>query len=56
MQNLNVTMPKAASEVIKEKGLDEKEVMAELEKVYGALKDLPITIKRGALRPPKASK
>lgn len=33
---------KAASEVIKEKGLDEKEVMAELEKVYGALKDLPI--------------
>ncbi len=47
---------KAASEVIKEKGLDEKEVMAELEKVYGALKDLPITIKRGALRPPKASK
>ena len=30
--------------------------MAELEKVYGALKDLPITIKRGALRPPKASK
>ena len=47
---------KAASEVIKEKGLDEKEVMAELEKVYRALKDLPITIKRGALRPPKASK
>lgn len=47
---------KAASEVIKEKGLDEKEVMAELEKVYGALKDLPITIKRGAPRPPKASK
>ncbi len=47
---------KAASEVIKEKGLDEKEVMAELEKVYGTLKDLPITIKRGALRPPKASK
>ncbi len=47
---------KAASEVIKEKGLDEKEVMAELEKVYGALKDLPITIKRGAFRPPKASK
>lgn len=47
---------KAASEVIKEKGLDEKEVMAELEKVYGALKDLSITIKRGSLRPPKASK
>ncbi len=47
---------KAASEVIKEKRLDEKEVMAELEKVYRALKDLPITIKRGALRPPKASK
>ena len=47
---------KAASEVIKQKGLDEKEVMAELEKVYGALKDLPITIKRGALPPPKASK
>ncbi len=46
---------KAASEVIKEKGLDEKEVMGELEKVYGALKDLPITIKRGSLRPPKAS-
>lgn len=47
---------KAASEVIKEKGLDEKEVMVELEKVYGALKDLPITIKRGTLRPSKASK
>lgn len=47
---------KAASEVIKEKGLDEKEVMVELERVYEALKDLPITIKRGALRPPKASK
>ena len=28
---------KAASEVIKKKGLDEKEVMVELEKVYGAL-------------------
>ena len=36
---------KAASEVIKKKGLDEKEVMVELERVYGALKDLPITIK-----------
>lgn len=47
---------KAASEVIKEKGLDEKRVMVELERVYEALKDLPITIKRGALRPPKASK
>ena len=47
---------KAASEVIKKKGLNEKEVMTELEKVYEALKDLPITIKRGALRPPKASK
>lgn len=33
---------KAASEVIKKKGLDEKEVMVELERVYGALKDLPI--------------
>ncbi len=47
---------KAASEVIKKKGLDEKEVMVELERVYGALKDLPITIKRGSLRPPNASK
>ncbi len=47
---------KAASEVIKKKGLDEKEVMVELERVYGALKDLPITIKHGSLRPPKASK
>ena len=47
---------KAASEVIKKKGLNEKEVMTELEKVYEALKDLPITIKRGSLRPPKASK
>ena len=47
---------KAASEVIKKKGLDEKEVMVELERVYGALKDLPITIKRGSLRPPKSSK
>lgn len=47
---------KAASEVIKKKGLDEKEVMVELERVYGALKDLPITIKRGSLCPPKASK
>ena len=37
---------KAASEVIKKKGLDEKEVMVELEKVYGALKDLPITLKK----------
>lgn len=46
---------KAASEVIKKKGLDEKEVMVELERVYGALKDLPITIKRGSLRPPKAN-
>ena len=47
---------KAASEVIKKKGLDEKEVMVELERVYGALKDLPLTIKRGSLRPPKGSK
>lgn len=47
---------KAASEVIKKKGLDEKEVMVELERVYEALKDLPITIKRGSLRLPKASK
>lgn len=45
---------KAAAEVIKEKGLDENKVMAELEKVYTDLKTLPITIKRGSLRPPKA--
>jgi hypothetical protein len=52
----NVTMLKQPLKLSRKKGLDEKEVMAELEKVYGALKDLPITIKRGALRPPKASK
>ncbi len=55
-QKLADNYAKAASEVIKKKGLDEKEVMVELERVYGALKDLPITIKRGSLRPPKASK
>lgn len=45
---------KAAAEVIKEKGLEENKVVAELEKVYTDLKELPITIKRGSLRPPKA--
>lgn len=47
---------KAATEVIKKKGLDENEVMAELGAVYEDLKKLPITIKRGSLRPPKARK
>jgi len=47
---------KAATEVIEEKGLNENEVMAELEVVYENLKKLPITIKRGSLRPPKARK
>lgn len=47
---------KAATEVIKKKGLDENEVMAELGIVYEDLKKLPITIKRGSLRPPKARK
>ena len=47
---------KAATEVIKEKGLDENEVMAELGVVYEDLKELPITINRGSLRPPKARK
>ena len=47
---------KAAADVIEEKGLDEEKVMAELERVYADLKQLPITIKRGSLRPPKVKK
>lgn len=46
----------AAAEVIKEKGLKENEVMAELGAVYEDLKKLPIIIKRGSLRPPKDRK
>ncbi len=46
----------AATEVIKEKGLKENEVMAELGAVYEDLKKLPIIIKRGSLRPPKDRK
>ena len=47
---------KAATEGIMKKWLDENEVMAELGIVYEDLKKLPITIKRGSLRPPKARK
>ncbi len=47
---------KAAAEVIKEKGLKENEVMAELGAIYEDLKKLPIIIKRGSLRPPKDRK
>lgn len=47
---------KAAADVIKEKGLKENEVMAELGAVYEDLKKLPIIIKRGSLRPPKDKK
>lgn len=47
---------KTAADVIEEKGLDKEKVMAELERVYADLKQLPITIKRGSLRPPKVKK
>lgn len=47
---------KAADYVIAEKGLDELAVDKEVDKVYQELVGLDLTIKRGSLRPPKATK
>lgn len=47
---------KAAEEVINERGLDEDTVNAAMDKDFAELKALPLTIKRGSIRPPKAKK
>ncbi len=47
---------KAASAVMKQKGIDEEIANNEMNKVFAKLKTLDITIKRGSLRPPKTKK
>ena len=45
----------AADTVMTAKGIDKKKAETELHHVYNALKQLPIIVKRGSLRPPKAN-
>ncbi len=45
----------AADAVMTTKGIDKKKAETELHHVYNALKQLPIIVKRGSLRPPKAN-
>lgn len=45
----------AADTVMTAKGIDKKKAETELHYVYDALKQLPIIVKRGSLRPPKAN-
>ncbi|MCU4691037.1 hypothetical protein NM958_01720 [Limosilactobacillus reuteri] len=45
----------AADAVMTAKGIDKKKAETELHHVYNALKQLPIIVKRGSLRPPKAN-
>ena len=45
----------AADAVMTAKGIDKKKAETELHHVYDALKQLPIIVKRGSLRPPKAN-
>lgn len=47
---------RAAARIINERGLDGAQVSAEMNRVYDDLKKLPLTIKRGSLRPPKSGK
>lgn len=47
---------KATAAVMAEKGINQELATTEMQKVYAELKQLPITIKRGSLRPPKAKK
>lgn len=44
-----------ADAVMTAKGIDKKKAETELHYVYDALKQLPINVKRGSLRPPKAN-
>lgn len=45
----------AADAVMTVKGIDKKKAETELHHVYNALKQLPIIVKRGSLRSPKAN-
>ena len=45
----------ATDAVMTAKGIDKKKAETELHYVYDALKQLPIIVKRGSLRPPKAN-
>lgn len=45
----------AADAIITARGIDKKKVETELHHVYDALKQLPIVVKRGSVRPPKAN-
>ena len=44
-----------ADAVMTAKGIDKKKAETELHHVYDTLKQLPINVKRGSLRPPKAN-
>lgn len=44
-----------ADAVMTAKGIDKKKAETELHYVYDALKQLPIIVKRGSLRPPKVN-
>ena len=45
----------AADTVMTAKGIGKKKAETELHHVYDTLKQLPINVKRGSLRPPKAN-
>lgn len=45
----------AADAIITARGIDKKKVETELHHVYEVLKQLPIVVKRGSVRPPKAN-
>lgn len=45
----------AADAIMTARGIDKKKVETELHHVYDVLKQLPIVVKRGSLRPPKAN-
>lgn len=45
---------KAAAVIMSQRGIDADQVQAAMQKAFTELKALPLTIKRGSLRPPKA--
>ncbi|ATU20336.1 hypothetical protein BcFMB_04715 [Bifidobacterium choerinum] len=46
----------ALDEVISERGLDKERVTAAMELAYDDLKELPLTIRRGSVKPPKSAR
>lgn len=53
-QDYKRNYPKAATAVMTNRGIDQTTATTAMNQVLAALKKLPLTIKRGSLRPPKA--